>query len=83
MAKLAANRTPTPQMVVAGASCVWFGCDYLSGCNISVVSCFSAKTKFENSNAFGVCLATKDEEKLLDNIWPCNVIIRNRVFIQR
>ena len=55
--------------------------DYLNDCNISVVSCFSAKTKFDNSNAFRVCVATKDTEKLLDaNIWPCDVIIRNWVF---
>ena len=55
--------------------------DYLKDCNISVVSCFAAKTKFENSNAFRVCVATKDKEKLLDaNIWPCDVIIRNWVF---
>ena len=42
--------------------------DYLEDCNISVVSCFTAKTKFENSNKFRVCIATatKDTEKLLD-----------------
>ena len=55
--------------------------DYLNDCNISVDSCFSANTKFENSNAFRVCVATKDTEKLMDaNIWPCDVIIRSWVF---
>ena len=44
---------------------------FLSDSNIKVVSCFEAKTRFEGSKAFRLCIASEDSERLLDPfIWP-------------
>ena len=54
---------------------------FLSDASIKVVSCFDAKTRFEGSKAFRVCIASDDAERLLDPyIWPDGVIIREWFF---
>jgi len=57
---------------------------FMSGNDIKVISCFSAKTRFTGSKAFRVCIAAKDKERFLspDN-WPEKVIIRDWVFKPR
>ena len=51
---------------------------FLKDCQINVVNCFQANSKFENSKTFRVCITENDEAKFLDPaIWPRNVIIRN------
>ena len=51
---------------------------FLNDCQVNVVNCFQANSRFENSKTFRVCITENDEAKFLDpTIWPKNVIIRN------
>lgn len=54
---------------------------FLKDNDVTVLHCCPAKTKFEDSSAFRVCIPTKDKTKFLcPDIWPENVIIRDWFF---
>lgn len=54
---------------------------FLSDSEVNVLTCFDAKTKFEGTKSFRVCVASKDVDKFLNpELWPENVIIRDWVW---
>jgi hypothetical protein len=54
---------------------------FLSDKHLTVVSCFEAKTKFNSSKSFRICVASTDVDKFLDpEMWPEHVIVRDWFF---
>jgi len=54
---------------------------FLSDSAVNVLTCYDAKTKFEGTKSFRVCVASKDVDKFLNpELWPENVIIRDWVW---
>jgi hypothetical protein len=54
---------------------------FLQDNNVHVINVFDARTKFEDSKSFRVCIASKDISDFLNpDIWPQNVIIREWFF---
>ncbi len=84
--KLAAAKKLKPKRVycVGNVSTDFSGEDlknYLADFEVEVISCFTAKTRFEGTAAFRVCIAEADRQKFLNaEIWPSDVIIRDWVF---
>jgi len=54
---------------------------FVTSLGVRVESCFEAKTRFEDTKAFRVCINSDDNDVFLDaNNWPSDVILRQWTF---
>ena len=54
---------------------------FVTSLGVRVESCFEAKTRFEDTKAFRVCINSEDNDVFLDaNNWPSDVILRQWTF---
>jgi hypothetical protein len=55
--------------------------EFVKGLNVRILSCFATKTRFNNANAFRICINAEDIKPFTDvNNWPNGIVIRDWKF---